>query len=408
MAYAFGTHASVAAFLMAFRFAHLLRRIFGDSAMNSAFVPLFEELRNTEEDSSHAARFFRDLTATLATVLGFIIAAGAITLTTSIIVLKPSPATREVLVLTCIMLPSLLFICLSAINSALLQCDGRYFTTSAAPIAFNFVWIAATLALAKTPVTDAMPWLAAAIVIAGAMQWSSTLPHTLKTLKLAGGKIQLFSPTVRRLAAPLSLGILGVGAGQINSALDTLFARYADAEGPALLWYAIRIQQVPLALFGISLAGALLPSLSRAEKNGKREEAKRLLRYGLKRTTLWMIPCTVVLCIAGPIGIKLLFAHGSFGVSSADATSQCLWGYAVGLIPMALVLIQAPAFYARSDYSTPTRAAIASVVVNIALNSVMVLWMDWGAASVALATGISAWVNAGLLLWASSQQPAER
>lgn len=179
----------------------------------------------------------------------------------------------------------------------------------------------------------------------------------------------------------------------MNNAMDTVFARYADVEGPAELWYAIRIQQLPLALFGIALSGALLPPLSRAMKRGDLAQFVSFFSFSISRTIILMVPLTLSMVVWGGEIINLVYGHGGFTSSAAVDTTYCLWGYLFGLIPMTLTLILAPALYARNDYRTPTIASAVSMGLNIALNFIAIFILGWGPASVAVATSISAWVN---------------
>lgn len=400
MAYAFGTQSTVAAFLMAFRFAHLLRRLFGEGAMQSAFIPLFEKLKQTTQE--RASRFFVDMTATLTLcLLGFIVlsmACCAFFIEFDFI----SESNKDILKYTLIMLPSLLFICLFGLNAALLQCNGYYFLSSFAPVLFNIVWIFGAVFLANLPIIQAMSWLSACIILACAAQWCMTLPKTLKIIKQLNpnalrSKITFFSPDVLLLARPLFLAIIGVSAAQVNNALDVIFARYANEEGPAYLWYAIRLQQLPLALFGIAISSALLPPLTRALKNQDLARFKNFLSFALRRSVALMLPITAGIFLLGQPSIQLLYGHGDFLKESIEGTTLCLWGYGIGLIPMTLVLILAPALYAQENFRLPTQASIASMVVNIGLNAWFVMGLSWDAASVALATSLSAFVNVFIL-----------
>jgi putative peptidoglycan lipid II flippase len=399
MAYAFGAHASVAAFLVAFRFAHLLRRLLGEGALQSALIPQFEKLR--QENMLNGATFFRNLTTSLSVLLSFIVIGTMAILWGVLSWSNLSNDNAEIVQLTLWMMPSLLFICLFGVNASLLQCEKNYFIPSVAPVAFNLVWILGAFVLWNKPQKEAMLWLTLFVNAACAAQWAMTVPSAIKILKKLGlnsfTKIKLFSKDVLGLLGPLSLGVIGVGASQINNALDSIFARYADVEGPAYLWYAIRLQQLPLALFGIAISGAMLPPLSRAIKAGDLQKFKEFLDYALGKTALLIIPITFALFVLGDSGINLLYGHGDFDNQAAAGTTLCLWAYGLGLFPMAVVLLLAPAFYAQHDYKTPTRASIISIAINIFLNFLLVAVFNKGAASVALATSVSAWVNMFLL-----------
>jgi putative peptidoglycan lipid II flippase len=400
MAFAFGTQADIAAFLTAFRLSHLLRRILGEGALQTAFIPHFEELRHKSPDQ--ACRFFRDLTAALTFLLSCIIIITMLGLGGLLWKGNLNQSNYEITLLALIMMPSLLFICLYGMNASILQCEKNYFTPSAAPVAFNAVWIVAIACLARMPSAKAMPWLAGAIIIACFGQWIITVPKTLSILRKYGmsnwrSSIKLYSPDVKRLGKPLLLGIIGVAAAQINNALDTIFARYADAEGPALLWYSIRVQQLPLALFGIAISGALLPPLSRAIKSNDLPMYRHFLEFALCRSTALMLPITLAFLVLGDSCINLIYGRGDFTGASTIGTTQCLWAYGLGLVPMTLVLILAPAFYAMSNYTIPSSASVIAMVLNISLNAVFVAQFGLGAASVAAATSLSALLNMAIL-----------
>jgi putative peptidoglycan lipid II flippase len=401
MAYAFGTGGSVAAFFVAFRFANLLRRLFGEGALQTAFIPTFEKMRN--DNPQQAGQFFFNLNALLSLVLLIIslLVMGGITLYLQLG--NPSVDNREILFYTAIMQPCLLFICLYGLNSSLLQCERNFFTPGIAPAAMNCIWILGVVYLWIYPSEQAMTWLSVIVVFACMSQWIITLPNTFINLKQyhlknAWSSIRLITPELKIILPALFLGMTGVAAEQINSAVDPIFARYADTEGPALLWYAIRLQQLPLALFGIAIAGALLPPLSRAIKAKDYVTYQHFLEFALRRTLALMIPISGALWIMGETYITLLYGHGDFNANSITGTTECLWGYSFGLIPMTLILVIAPAFYAQNAYRETTRASLYCILLNIVLNVFFILIMGWSAASVAFATSLSAWANM-IQLW---------
>ncbi|MBA3816665.1 MAG: murein biosynthesis integral membrane protein MurJ [Parachlamydiaceae bacterium] len=407
LAYAFGTQSTIAALLVAFRFAHLFRRLFGEGALQTAFIPHFEELRKNLP--ARAGQFFCDLAISLTAFLVVLILSIMILLWYLPFFIDFSAGNAEILWLTFLMMPSLLFICLFGINASLLQCEKSYFVPSAAPVAFNLIWIIGIFCVASLSSSAAMSGLATFVVLACLAQWAITVPKTigiLKSYKSSGffEYNQYFSKDVRRLAKPLILGIIGVAASQINNALDAIFARWADAEGPAFLWYAIRLQQLPLALFGIALSGALLPPLARALKNNDEVKYHLFLNFALRISFYLMVPMTAALMIMGDSCVNLIYGRGDFTSLSVMETTRSLWGYTLGLLPMALILVLAPAFYAKGDYRTPSLAATGAMIINITLNAILVGYVGLGTASVALATSISAWVNFMWLAYVVSRQ----
>ncbi|MCC5831981.1 MAG: murein biosynthesis integral membrane protein MurJ [Chlamydiales bacterium] len=400
MAAAFGTIPAVAAFWMAFRFAHLLRRLFGEGALNAAFIPHFESLR--KRDPKKGARFFYDLSTGVTLILLFLILLLEGILGGVLLFKEMSLANRDVISLTMLMLPALVFISLYALNSSLLNCERSYFLPSVAPSFLNLVWIVALAFLWRRAPTEALHYLAMIIVFAFALQWVVTLPRVYRYLANGLGKdwwqqSGFSGREILLIIRPFLLGMIGVAATQINSALDALFARAADAQGPAFLWYAIRIQQLPLALFGVGLTGALLPPISRAIENQNRAQYRHFLNFALKKTLTLMLPASAAILVLGFSGTNLVYGHGAFNSSATRETTLCLWAYGAGLFPMTAVLILAAAFYARKEYRIPTLLSLSTVGLNIALNALFVFVFRMGAISIAVATTLSACLNGALL-----------
>lgn len=378
MAFAFGTTAPVAAFMVAFRFAHLARRLFGEGSLQNTFIPHFEEFR--KESKERAFAFFKDLSFSLVIILGALILPAM-----GILSFFPH---KEILWYTLLMLPSLIFISLYGLNSALLACEKQYFIAGVAPVAFNVVWILAALS------SKSMTVLSISVIFGCCAQWAVTVPF----LKLPSGpKLTPFSPDVKKLLKPLLLANFGVAGSQINNALDPLFALFANSEGPAWLWYAIRVQQLPLALFGIALANALIPPISRAIKSGNLDQFHHFFQFAEKRVFTFTLLITTAIFATAPTCINLLFGRGLFGMASVTGSACCLLGYGIGLFPMTYVLIASPALFAFGDFKTPTQAALLAMFCNIGLNALFIFGLGLGATSVAFATSLSAFLNAHLL-----------
>jgi putative peptidoglycan lipid II flippase len=397
MAFAFGAEPIIAAFMIAFRFSNLLRRMFGEGAMQSAFTPLFEEIRR--EGFDRATHFFKELLATLTLfLLGLVVIVEAGLLIAQNI-FHFSEDNLEIIKLTAVMFPGIVFICLYGLNAAFLQCQNKFFVSSAAPIAFNIIWIVAVLLFKNSPLQEAVLNLSYAVVIAYFFQWAILLPKVMPLLakEKLQEKLKVFSTEVKRLLKPLSLGIIAVSAAQINSTVDPLFARIADLQGPAYLWYAIRLQQLPLALLGIAFSGALLPALSRAVKSNDKKKYIELLNYGLKKVLSLMIPITFATFALGLSSVSFLFGRGDFTDNAIIETTYCLWGYGLGIVPMTLVLLFSSAAFANSRFAKPAKAAFLSMFLNILLNALFVFVFKLSAVSVAIATSLSAFFNCFLM-----------
>ncbi|MBS3904341.1 MAG: murein biosynthesis integral membrane protein MurJ [Simkania sp.] len=407
MAFVLGTSPAVAAFLVAFRFAYLLRRLFGEGALVNGFIPHYEELNARSETS--ASFFFRDLLASLAVILLGLIGSLELGLLASVEYLPLQESNVEIMRLIMLSLPGLLFICLSALHSGFLQCQGRFFLTGIAPVAFNLAWIGTLFFYRHEDTASITVHLAIALDLAFLFQWVILLPATWKKLKhllsIADLRsFQLFSPEIRRMLTAISLSVIGVSAIQINSFIDVLFARTADLEGPAYLTYAIRLQQFPLALFGIAIATAIFPALSRAAKNNELDTVRDLLQFGLMRSSCLMIPCTIGILLLGAPSINLLFGHGQFTEESTLRTTLCLWAYGLGLLPSTIVLLFSQAFYAQHDFKTPMYTSLATILLSTLFNCLFIFAFSWGATSVALSTSFTSLINAAILYFLYKKQ----
>ncbi len=395
MAFCFGSAPEVAAFMVAYRLANLFRRLFGEGNLQGAFVPHFERLRN--QGDGPAALFYRDLFFSIGFALICLIGAGGVVCWLLAHILH-----SEIPLMMIVMMPGVIFLSLYALNSSVLQCQRRYFLPAFAPVAFNAVWIVAALYLYGNSLRVAMYGLSFGVLASFAMQWWVISSPVTKWVKNTVGwrawfRPHLFSNEVRQLLKPLSFGIVGIGAAQINSAVDAIFARLADPSGPAYLWYAIRIQQLPLALFGIALAGALLPPLSRAIQSGLFDRYRDLLQGGLKQSAALIIPCSLALFVLAVPMLDLLYGRGSFLSNDVANAGICLQAYSVGLIPMVYILLLANGFYAQKEYQWPMRCSLISVGCNAVLNVVFIFGFHWGAASIAIATVLSAFLNCSML-----------
>jgi putative peptidoglycan lipid II flippase len=381
MAACFGSSIEISAFMVSYRLANLFRRLLGEGNLQASFIPHFIALKE------EGPKFYRDTLFSMGLLLLLIVACLEILLWGCRYWV--SPDWLEIIELCMWMTPGLFFICLYALSASLLQCQKKYFLPAVAPVAFNFIWIGSTLLFKN------VQWLSLSITLAFAGQWLITVFEERKLLTLKEWlQPKLFSSAFKALLKPLGLGITGIGAVQLNSALDTIFARMADLKGPTFLWFAIRLEQLPLALFGVALSGALLPPLARAEKE---EQRHSLLQIGLKQSAAFMFLATFGIFALAKVGVNLLYGRGDFTVLDVKETVYCLWGYGVGLIPSVFIMLLASYYYAQKNYRTPALASLISVCVNLLLNAFFVFVLKWGAVSIALATSLSAFVNMAFL-----------
>lgn len=396
MAFAFGDHPSVAAFMVAFRLSNLFRRLLGEGPLQSAFIPHFEGLR--VQDPAKASYFFRKLVLLMTFLLLFItgLSEGALY---AVSYLDLSEGSREIVSLTAWLLPGLVFICLYGLNISLLNCYDSFFIPSFAPFISNMIWIVAAFCLRHYHPSLAMRDLAIWVVVGFMGQWLITLPLTLKCVAATwkewlGIKIP---PEVIGLAKSFSLGAIGVGAMQINAFADSCFARYADIRGPIYLWYSIRLEQLALAIFGITCVTTITPRLSRAIKTLSLEMAQELFSLSYQRIMVIMIPCTFAIFALGLPAVNLIYGRGSFSAEAVYKTTSCLCAYGLGLVPSTLILLYSAIFYAKEQFRIPMWIALFTVVASLFLNFVFIFILDFGVISTALATSFTAWVNSLIL-----------
>ena len=365
----FGATALSGAFFVAFRLSHLFRRLLGETPLTSSFIPLYSGLLGEER-----RRFFADTYASLSLVVMGVIFVGEV-------FLYPFRG-EEIVWLTMIMLPSLYFIVLFGLASARMQVEHRFFLSGAAPMVFNGVWIFSLLWVRSVEA------LSFAVVFGFFIQWLCSLPLIITDFF---APFRPFSQRVRQMLPPFALGIMGVSANQVNSALDALFARAGEEAGPAYLFYAMRFYQLPVSLVGVALSTALLPKL--VQSVTRTQDALE----GRKWVFYLIVPATLALIGLAPLGIQFLLGRGAFDEVAVRETVHCLWGYALGLLPSCLVMQLSAERYAEKDFRTPALASGVAVATNLLLNTFMVFVMDWGAVSVAIATSLSAYANYAML-----------
>lgn len=398
LSFAFGAGAELAAFLVAFRFANLFRRLLGESALGGSFIPFFEEIR--KESPEKGALFLRDLGFSLFVLLIGFLLVGEGLLFGALPLLSEGGAAIARLMMP--MLPGIAFVCLYALSGSFLQCERHFFLPAFAPSLFNATWAAGALFLGFLPIQTAIYGLSWATSLAFCAQWLVVFPLSYRLFRAqvpkGSSRACLFPPEVRRMIRPFGYGLFGIGAVQINSALDALFARYAALEGPAYLWYAIRVQQLPLALVTIAFTSALLPSLSRAFEGGNEKQFATLFSKSVARCLLFLIPCSIVMLILAPSGLNLLYGRGAFTSHDVGETALCLCSYAIGLVPYSLALLFTTLFHSRKEYRIPMIASVSSVIANILLNALFVFAFHLGAKSIAIATSLASVVQL-LYLW---------
>jgi putative peptidoglycan lipid II flippase len=304
--------------------------------------------------------------------------------------------------LTRITFPYLLFICLTALVSGVLNGLDRFAAAAAAPVFFNLLSMAALLGLAPFVATPAhaLAWgvMASGIVQLGIVLWAAARAG----MRLRILRPPALTPEVRQVLRRMGPGIIGAGVTQLNLAIDVIIASLLPSGAVSYLYYADRVGQLPLGVIGAAVGTAMLPLLSRQVRAGESLSAHRTTNRAMELSLLLCLPAAVgQAAAAGPI-VTVLFQRGVFGPAEAAATSAALAAYALGLPAYVLVKVFAPGFFARGDTAAPVKIGIAAVALNLALNLILTRWLSH--VGVALATAISAWFNALALGWVLSRR----
>jgi putative peptidoglycan lipid II flippase len=291
--------------------------------------------------------------------------------------------------------PYLLFIALVALQGGVLNSVDRFAAAAATPILLNLFLIAALLMTKRFGWHDgrALAW---AITAAGLAQFLWLMCSCARAGLALRLPLPRLTPGVRRTLAIMGPAAVGAGVTQVNLLISTALASFLPGGSVSYLYYADRLNQLPLGVVGIAVGTAILPPLSRQLRLADLPAAVTTQNRGLELALLLTLPAAVALAVlAGPI-FAVLFQRGAFSPADTAATAAALAAYAAGLPAFVLVKVLAPAFFARHDTATPVRIAIAAMAVNLGLTIVLMQFLAH--VGIALATTCAGWVNALSLL----------
>jgi putative peptidoglycan lipid II flippase len=389
-----GTGPIADAFFVALKLPNLFRRLFGEGAFNAAFVPAFSGLLQSEGVPA-ARRFAQEAFAVMTFWLGLMTILGELFMPQLMVVLAPGfagdPAKFALAIdLSRITFPYLILICLAALVSGVLNGLDRFTAASASYVLFNIVSIACMVWM--TPfvptVGHALSW---GVTISGVMQ----LGLLMIAVHRAGMPLTFprprMTPQMRMLMRRMAPGLVGAGVTQLNLAIDVIIASLLPAGTVSVLYFADRVQQLPLGVIGTAVGTALLPLLSRQVRAGEAEAASGTLNRAIEYALFLTMPAAVALVICAYPVILVLFGRGEFTAESVLFSSQCLAAYAIGLPAFVLVKVLAPGFFARGDTATPVKIGVGCVALNLGLN--LAFMLPLGHVGPALATSLAAICN---------------
>ncbi len=400
----FGAGFGMDAFLVAFMIPNFMRRMFSEGAFLQSFVPVFAEAR--------AAQAPDELRRLLGVVGGTL---GGILLLVTVIGVAGAPLLMSLFApgfsqvpgkselgseLLRIMFPYLMLISLTAMVSGVLNSHGRFAIPALTPVLLNLCMIGAALLY-----SESVRGLAWAVLLAGFVQLGFQLPALARLHLLVRPRWGWSDPQVQRIVQLMLPILFGASIAQLSVLLNTLLASLIPGNGSvSWLYYADRVMEFPLGIFSIAIATVILPSLSAQHAGKSPEHFSATLDWGLRVLLLIGLPAMLgLLLLAGPL-VTTLFQYSRFGAQDVQMTTVALMAYAFGFMGYSLVKVLLPGFFARQQTRIPVRYGVIALSCGMAV-SVSLTWLlirqQYFAPHLALAisTSVSAWINAGLLLW---------
>lgn len=395
-----GVSAGTDAFFVAFRIPNFLRRLFAEGAFNQAFVPVLSEYR-TNGSRAAVRELINRVAGTLGLTLSLVTLIGLAGAPVLITLFAPGfgddPVKRalavEMLRLT---FPYLFFIALTAFSGAILNTWGRFAVPAFTPVLLNISLIGCALFL--TPffsdqrMAVALAW---GVLIAGVVQLLFQLPFLARIGLMPKPQVSWRDPGVKKILGLMAPAIFGVSVSQINLLLDTVLASLLETGSVTWLYYSDRLVELPLGIFAIAIGTVILPSLSKKHASASTEEFSRTLDWAMRMVLLLGLPAGLALLVMAEPLLAALFQYGEFSAFDVHQASMSLQAYSAGVVAFMLIKVLAPGYFARQDTRTPVRIGIIAMVANMVFNLLLVWHLRH--VGLAMATALSAWLNAALL-----------
>lgn len=399
MAYVMGAGPLSDAFLVAFRLPNHFRTIFAEGAYNAAFVPLYSSLKTESVSAAHT--FSRNMLGWQIAVQIVLLIAAFIAMPWVVAGLAPGFTERPEQMALAVELTRITFaylLCVAVVThiGGMLNAESKFWAAAAAPILLN---IAMAVSLTFVAIYPTAAHAAAWGVFAGGIAEVMLIVFAASSVGLPVAPLwPRMTADVRRFAwrfIPAAAGAAGV---QLALFADTILASFLAAGELTSLYYADRVNQLPMGVVGVALGTVLLPELARAVAAGNEAQAARSFNRATEIGLLLTLPCAATFFAFPDAIMQGLFARGAFNVQAADAAGQVLIAYASGLPAFVLLRTVTPLFHARGDTRTPVIATITSIVVNLAIKLALIVGLSFGAVGLALGTAIGAWINLAILV----------
>ena len=400
----FGAGNAMDAFNVAFRIPNLVRDLFAEGAMSAAFVPVFMRQLACGERAA-AWRLGNNVINALLVVTGILVVGGIVFARPLVTAFAADyaavPGKLELtIVLTRIMLPFLTLVAIAAVFMGMLNSLHRFFVPALAPAMFNIATIICALLLVPLLPRFGVPPITA-IAIGALVGGLAQLVMQWPLLRREGFAYRPFldwnQKALRRVLLLMGPGTIGLAATQVNVFVNTVLATQEGTGAVSWLNYAFRLMYLPTGLFGVSIATATVPVVSRHAAEQDDAAVRSTLADGLSLMLVLNVPATVGLIVLSHPIVRVIFERRAFLPSDTFATAAALQYYAIGLLGYSIVRIASPTFYALGDSRTPVHVSVAAVLMNAVLN--VVLARLFGYRGLALGTSIAALFNAAALLW---------
>ena len=410
----FGAGMAYDAFVAAFRIPNLLRDLLAEGALSAAFVTTFSQYLAGKGDAE-AYRLSNRLATLLVPTLTAICLFGFLFTPAIVGWMFPGfaevPGKKELTVLLArIMIPFLLFIALAAKAMGVLNARGRFGVPALASVFFNITSVVAglTLGFMMGPRFGLEPIVGMAVgtLLGGIAQYYFQWPSLRKVGLRFQPDFNLSDPGIRQVMRLMGPAVIGAAAVQVNVVVNSIFASQITDEagividGPvSWLGYAFRFMQLPLGLFGVAVASATLPLISRSASEGRMEEFRQTLARSLGLVFLFTIPSAVGLIVLSRSLVAVIYERGEFTARDTEQTALALSLYCLGLAGYAAIKVLTPAYYALNDVRIPMATSLSSIFINYLLNWYLVRVLGWGHGGLAFATSLVATFNFCLLFW---------
>jgi putative peptidoglycan lipid II flippase len=395
----FGAGVGYDAFIVAFKLPNFMRRLFAEGAFSQAFVPILSEYQS--ESEHQAVRLFIDrIAGSLGSVLFIFTLLAMLFAPLLVRVFAPGFHVDDPRFLLAshmlrITFPYLMFISLTALCSAVLNTYGRYGIPAFTPVLLNVCLIVAAAWWSHHMAIPiyAMAW---GVFIAGIIQLLFQLPFLARMKLMPRPKLGFHDPGVRRVLKLMVPALFGVSVAQISLLIDTMFASFLPVGSVTWLYLSDRLMNFPLGVFGVAIATVILPFLSRSHAKKSEAEYSKTLDWALRLLFLIGVPASIALLIlSGPL-LATLLHYGRFDDFDVRMTRESLMAFAFGVQGFMLIKVLASGFYAKQNIKTPVKIAAVAMCANIILNFILIFPLKH--AGLALATTLSGYLNAGLLL----------